>query len=116
MQKILSELQEPGGPEKNAAIFKKVQPPASFRNEDAEAMGKWVSEYLKDGGYFLDGGWPAVYKQMIIRAFPPINTDGEINAENIEPTMIRFLANVNTFLQENNNNAALRGFRGSVVV
>jgi hypothetical protein len=116
MTNILNELQAPGGIEKNVELFKKVQPPEEHRNADADAMGKWFTEYMKDNGYFIDGGFPAIYKQMIMHAFPPINTDGEINENNIETTMVNYLANVNRLLRDDTNNAAIRGFRNSVVV
>ncbi|CAB9513051.1 Major facilitator superfamily MFS_1 [Seminavis robusta] len=116
MHDILNDLEQPDGKRKNIEILNKTIPPQADIDADAEAMGRWFTEYLKDGGYFLDGGWPPVYKQMIMQAFPPINTDGELTEENVEPTVLRYLANMNRFLREDTQSRANKGFRNSVIV
>ena len=51
-------------------------------------VGRWVSDYMKDNGYFPHAN-SLLIKQMIMSAFPPITTDNEITPENIEDTLIR---------------------------
>ena len=116
MHDILNDLAEPDGRKKNAELLKKVVPPPAERDAMAESMGRWFADYLKDGGYFLDGGWPPVYKAMIMQAFPPVNTDGEITEDNIEQTVLGFLTNMNTFLRDEGRSNFNKAFRNSVVV
>lgn len=116
MHNILASLHESGGKERNVELFRKTQPPVEHRTEDAEAMSRWFRDYMVDNGYFLDGGWPPVFKQMIMQSFPPVNRDGQLNAENIESTVLRSLAYMNRYLREENSNGAIRGFRNSVVI
>lgn len=116
MHNILAGLQEPGGKEKTLELFNKAIASPEERKTDAAAMGKWFGEYMVDNGYFLDGGWPPVFKQMIMQAFPPINKDGEVNLENMESTVVHHLAYMNRYLREETGNFAIRGFRNSVVI
>ena len=116
MHEIISELEDPEERRKNLEILHQLIPSPEIRNGDADALGRWFAEYLKDTGYFLDGGWGPVYKQMIMKAFPPINTDGEINFDNIESHMVKTLANMNRFLRKEGASRAVQGFRKSVVV
>lgn len=116
MHDILNDIAEPEGRKKTVEMLKKVLPPPVEQDEAAAAMGRWFADYLKDGGYFLDGGWPPVYKQMIMQAFPPVNTDGAITEENVEQTTLGFLANMNKFLREEGRSNFNKAFRNSVVV
>ena len=67
MHDILNDLADPEERKKNVELLHKVRPSETERDSDAEALGTWFTEYMKDSGYFLDGGWPPVYKQMIMQ-------------------------------------------------
>lgn len=116
MHNILAELDDPAKKVENVSLLKKVMPPEEEKEKNADDMGKWFATYMKDNGYFLDGGWPPVQKQLIMQAFPPINMEGEINEENIERTMVNYLAVMNRFLREESTGRATRGFAKSVLV
>ena len=115
MSVLLNDMSQPGGKKRSADQLRKVVPPKAESDAAAEDMGKWFGEYLKDNGYFLDGGWPPVYKQMVMQAFPPINVDDEITEDNVESMFVHYLANMNRFLRESPQSQAGKAFRGSVV-
>lgn len=116
MHDILADIETPEGRKKSIETLNKVIPSKEDRHMDAQDMGKWFADYMEDNGYFLDGGWPPVYKQMIMQSFPAINTGGEITEDNVEQTMVRTLANMNRFLREEGASRANRAFRNSVIV
>ena len=116
MHEILTELEDPEQRAQNIEIMKSIMPPPEECAKEAKELGKWFSDYLVDSGYFLDGGWGPVYKQMIMKSFPKINSDGEINENNVESHMVKTLANINRFLHKEGTSRAVKGFRKSVVV
>lgn len=116
MHDVLADLQDPEKKQRNLETINKTRPSEEKRKENAEAMGRWFADYLYDGGYFIDGGWPPVYKQMILHSFPAMTSDKDLTMDNMEPVMVRYLANMNRVLREGEPSRAIRGFRNSVVV
>ena len=90
--------------------------PQQDLDKTAEDLGKWFADYGKDNGYFMDGSQMApLMKQMIMYAFPPINRDGKITAENLTPTTLRVATIANDYFLKSEPTRAQVAFRNSVV-
>lgn len=51
-------------------------------------LGRWISDYMDANGY-LPHLNSLLIKQMVMTAFPSINTDGKCTPENLETTLIK---------------------------
>ena len=113
---FLADLDKPGMTESLVEKFNQAIPSEQVQEKNAADMGRWFAEYMKDNGYFLDGGDPITLKEMLMRAFPPVNTDGELTEENAKKTMIAFIATFNRFLHDEEPNQATSAFRQAMVI
>ena len=66
---------------------------AGFDTDTAEAklshekLGEWFAAYLQDNGFRAQSN-PALVKQMITLAFPPITTDPKLTPDNVEEAFL----------------------------
>jgi len=104
------------------ALHQKTLPKQAVIEERADDLGKWFTEYMKDAGYFMDGGTtPTLYKQMIMKAFPrlngasPADEASELKAENMEDFLLRFVSVMNNTLEQDKLSSFTQAFRNSVV-
>lgn len=91
-------------PEKREALlkhFNEVRPSPEQREKTLQDLGNWFTDYLKDCGYSVDES-PLMYKQMLMKAFPTINKDGEnaLAEDNIEEVMLAKARVVNGYIDD----------------
>ncbi len=95
--KWLAELEDADARKNMVEMFKVSRAtPDEIKESNAE-LGAWFADYLNANGYWTDDN-PAVMKQMIMAAFPPIN-DGEITADNLLPSLIKMLKFTNKLIE-----------------
>lgn len=85
-------------------------------DKQAEDLGLWFGEYLKDTGYLFDGGHPVIMKQLIMKAFPMVRHEEEHTVESTEKMCLAFLKVLNKALDDGTKSDATRAFRNSVVM
>lgn len=78
-------------------------------------MGEWFSDYMKDSLFFLDGRRITLLKQMIMQAFPPINKDGAITEDNIQPVVLEYMRLINDYFEMRKSGPAVEAFSKSVL-
>jgi hypothetical protein len=113
--KYLSMLDTPEHRSEVVEKLNKVVPPKAEQEKLAAEMGNWFADYMKDAGYFLDGGRITVMKQMIMEAFPPINKDGELTEDNIETTVLKYMKLTNDYFEKTQAGPAVEAFAKSVL-
>ncbi|CAB9513030.1 resistance protein [Seminavis robusta] len=103
------EFEEEEKREALAAQFRNSRAPPEQREEQARGLSKWFADYLVDSGYFVEDS-PILYKQMIMAAFPPINKDEEITAENMEQVAVNYTRVLNKYLDDKDLTGARKAF------
>ena len=113
---FLADLDQPEMIESLVEKFNHAIPSEQVQEKNSTDMGRWFGEYMKDNGYFLDGGDPIVLKEMIMRAFPSVNADGEMTEENAKKMMLAYIATFNNFLHDEEPSPATSAFRQAMVL
>jgi hypothetical protein len=65
----------------------------------SKEMGSWFADYLVVAGYSVEES-PMMFKQMIMSAFPVINKDQDLTAENVEQVLLSFAKVVGGYLED----------------
>jgi hypothetical protein len=69
------------------------------RELSSKEMGAWFADYLAVAGYSVEES-PMMFKQMIMCAFPVINKEQDLNAENVEQVLLGFAKVVGGYLED----------------
>ena len=93
-----------------------VRPSQHVVDQQAQDLGQWFGEYMKDAGYLFDGGHPAIMKQLIMKAFPAASYEKDINVHVMEKLTVTFLKVMNQALDQETKSAATKALRNSVVM
>lgn len=89
--------------------FKNSRAPKEQREKLAEGLSNWFADYLIDSGYYIEDS-PIMYKQMIMTAFPPINSGKELNEDTIESLAVNYLRVLNKYLDDKDLSGAQKAF------
>jgi len=111
MTEYLTRVQDPEYRTAIAKQFKVSQPPDEELEHLKSDLGRWFADYMEDNGYFMDEV-PILYKQMIMRAFPPVNTSGEMTADNMEQILINYIRVMKKYLKDEENAGFINAFAG----
>jgi hypothetical protein len=65
----------------------------------SKEMGSWFADYLVGAGYRVEET-PTMFKQMIMSAFPVINKEQDVTAENVEQVLLNFAKVVDGYLED----------------
>jgi hypothetical protein len=88
--------------EKRREITAKVKE-ARLSDEDRDlytkGMGAWFADYLVGAGYRVEET-PMIFKQMIMCAFPVINKEQDLTADNVEQVLLNFAKVVDGYLED----------------
>ena len=93
MDRVLCELSDPNSEVNNEELCKFLNNAArgdpDVIDEHTRDVGQWISDYLRDSGYQPHVN-SVLLKQMVMSAFPTVNTAGEMyTPETIEDSLIR---------------------------
>jgi len=97
-----------------ALKYNDLRPPLEQREELAAGLSKWFADHLIDSGYYIEDS-PIMYKQMIMAAFPPINKDEKVTADNIEQVAVNYTRVLNKYLDDKDLTGARKAFAKSYV-
>merc|ERR1719464_1121240 len=87
--------------------FEKSRPPEETREELKQSLGEWFTDYIVGSGYTIEDS-PIMFKQMIIRAFPPLfdddtSYDGDepkVTVQNLQQCLVNSSKIVHRYLDE----------------
>jgi hypothetical protein len=71
----------------------------------SKGMGSWFTDYLVSAGYRVEES-PMMYKQMIMSAFPVINKEQEVTAENVEQVLLNYTKVTDGYFLEDSKEAS----------
>lgn len=110
------EMESPEAKQELLSKFVAARPNAEQKAELAKGLSAWFADYLVDNGYWIDDS-PILYKQLIMRAFPPLlpEHEKELTVENMEQMGLNYVRVLNKYLDEPKLSNATRAFAGSFV-
>lgn len=79
--------------------FEQSRPPEDTREKMNYSLGEWFTDYIVGSGYWVEDS-PIMFKQMIIRAFPPVLEGEELNVNNFQKSLINSSRIVHRYLDE----------------
>jgi hypothetical protein len=72
----------------------------------SKGMGSWFADYLVSAGYRLEES-PMMYKQMMMSAFPVINKEQDVTAENVEQVLLNYAKVTDGYFLEDSKEASV---------